>query len=148
MLSSRTGGIQSLSKTLVDQFYPALRAIHIGAVILSGLLFFARGLLLNVFGVTAAMAAPVRWVSYVIDTVLLLAALSLMVVVRQYPFVDGWLTAKVLLLAVYIGLGSFALKRGRTRRARTLYWIAAVAVFLMIVSIARSHHPLGLFALS
>lgn len=130
----------------MDDLYSVIRAVHIGAVAFSGLLFFVRGLLLNVFGVVAAMAAPVRWLSYVIDTVLLLAAVSLTVIVRQFPLVDGWLTAKVLLLVVYIGLGSFALKRGRTRRARTLCWIAAVAVFLMIVGIALTHHPLGPFA--
>lgn len=130
----------------MDDLYSVIRAVHIGAVAFSGLLFFVRGLLLNVFGVVAAMAGPVRWLSYVVDTILLLAAVSLTVIVRQFPLVDGWLTAKVLLLVVYIGLGSFALKRGRTRRARTLCWIAALAVFLMIVGIALTHNPLGPFA--
>lgn len=57
-----------------------------------------------------------------------------------------WLTAKVALLVVYIGLGSFALKRGRNRGSRLLFWIAALLVFGLIASIARAHHPLGVFA--
>jgi uncharacterized membrane protein SirB2 len=61
--------------------------------------------------------------------------------------VQGWLTAKVLLLVVYVVLGSFALKRGRTRTVRTSCWIAALLVYLFIVSIARAHNPLGIVAL-
>jgi uncharacterized membrane protein SirB2 len=58
----------------------------------------------------------------------------------------GWLTAKVLLLVVYIVLGTFALRRARTKRTRAWCFFAAVAVFLFIVSIARAHHPGGVFA--
>lgn len=41
-----------------------------------------------------------RILSWTIDTTLLSAALMLMTIVRQYPFVHGWLTVKVLLLVV------------------------------------------------
>jgi uncharacterized membrane protein SirB2 len=44
-------------------------------------------------------------------------------------------------------LGSFALKRGRTRAVRTACWIAALLVYLFIFSIARAHNPLGIIAL-
>ena len=64
-------------------------------------------------------------------------------ILRQYPFVQDWVTAKVVLLVVYIVLGSFALKRGRTRAVRASCFVAALAVYLAIVSIARAHHPLG-----
>ena len=66
------------------------------------------------------MAAPLRYLSYTIDTVLLTAALMLATMLHQYPFVHGWLTAKVLLLVVYVVLGSYALKRGATRAAQGL----------------------------
>ena len=61
----------------------------------------------------------------------------------SYPFVHSWLTAKVVLLVVYVVLGSFALKRGRTRGVRTLCWIAALLVYGFIIAIARAHDPLG-----
>ena len=93
------------------------------------------------------MAAPLRYLSYSIDTALLTAALMLATILHQYPFVHGWLTAKVLLLVCYVVLASFALKRGRTRAVRTSCWIAALLVYLYIVSIARAHHPLGVLAL-
>ena len=62
---------------------------------------------------------------------------------RMYPFVHSWLTAKVVLLVVYVVLGSFALKRGRTRKVRALCWIAALIVYASIIAIALAHDPLG-----
>ena len=128
------------------EFYPQIKAVHIAAVILSGLLFLMRGGAVQL-GASWAMAAPLRYLSYTIDTVLLTAALMLATIIHQFPFVQGWLTAKVLLLVVYVVLGSFALKRGRTRAVRTSCWIAALLVYLFIFSIARAHNPLGIIAL-
>ena len=128
------------------EFYPQIKAVHIAAVILSGLLFLMRGGAVQ-FGASWAMAAPLRYLSYTIDTVLLTAALMLATIIHQFPFVQGWLTAKVLLLVVYVVLGSFALKRGRTRAVRTSCWIAALLVYLFIFSIGRAHNPLGIIAL-
>lgn len=89
----------------------------------------------------------VKRLSYVIDTLLLGAAVALTMIIHQYPFVQAWLTAKVLLLVVYIVLGVFALRRGRTRRVRALCFVAALAVFAFIISVAIAHSPLGFFAL-
>jgi uncharacterized membrane protein SirB2 len=125
-------------------FYPQIKLIHIAAVLLSGGLFFLRGLALHLGG-RWPMAAPVRYSSYAIDTVLLVAALMLAAMLHQYPFVHGWLTMKVVLLVVYIVLGSFALKRGRTRTIRVLCWLAALAVYAFIITVARAHHPAGIF---
>lgn len=130
----------------MDILYPILRQIHIFAVLASGALFAARGLGLNVLGWTWVMIPPLRYGSYAIDTVLLLAAISLAVITSQYPFVDGWLTAKILLLVIYILLGSFALKRGRTRVVRIVCWCAAMLVFVFIIGVARTRDPLGWFA--
>jgi uncharacterized membrane protein SirB2 len=124
------------------EFYPEIKLVHVGAVIASGTLFFLRGLAVQLGG-RWAMAAPLRYLSYTIDTVLLTAALMLSTILRMYPLQQSWLTAKVALLVVYVVLGSFAMKRARSRRARAAFFAAAFAVFLAIVSIARVHHPLG-----
>jgi uncharacterized membrane protein SirB2 len=128
------------------EFYPQIKAVHIAAVMASGVLFLLRGAAVQL-GASWAMAAPLRYLSYSIDTVLLTAALMLATILQQFPFVQGWLTAKVLLLVCYVVLGSYALKRGRSRAVRTSCWIAALLVYLYIVSIARAHHPLGVIAL-
>ena len=127
------------------EFYLQIKWVHIAAVTASGSLFALRGAG-TLAGARWPMWAPLRFLSYFIDTVLLTAALMLVTILHQYPFVQGWLTAKVCLLVVYIVLGTFALKRARSQRARALCFVSAIAVYLFIVSIARAHHPLGMFA--
>ncbi|WP_300615474.1 SirB2 family protein [Dokdonella sp.] len=126
-------------------YYPQIKGVHIWAVSLSGSLFALRGLLMLARSRWTHHAA-LRYLSYGIDTVLLTAALMLVTILHQYPFVQAWLTVKVVLLVVYIVLGALALKRGRTRGTQVACYFAALAVFAFIVSVARAHHPLGVFA--
>ena len=58
-------------------------------------------------------------------------------------FANGWLTAKLVLLVVYVVLGVFALRRGRSPTIRAVCYVAALLVFATIFGIARYHHPLG-----
>lgn len=127
------------------EFYGEIRLVHIVAVLASGMLFLLRGLLM-IAGQQWARAAPLRYLSYSIDTILLTAALMLMTIVHQYPFVHSWLTVKILLLVVYIVLGYLALNVKTAPRPRVLYWVAALAVYAFIISIARAHNPFGIFA--
>jgi len=52
----------------------------------------------------------------------------------------------LILLVVYIMLGTFALKRGRTPRARLICYLLALATYGFMLTVARKHHPLGLLA--
>jgi uncharacterized membrane protein SirB2 len=124
------------------EYYLQIRLVHICAVAASGILFFLRGLAMG-FGKTWGMAAPVRYLSYTIDTILLTAALMLTTIINQYPFVDSWLTVKVTFLVVYIVLGSFALKRGKTLTDRLGYWLTALVVYSYIISVAVTKNPQG-----
>lgn len=127
------------------ELYPEIRLTHITAVIASGALFAVRGFAINV-GAQWAMVAPLRYLSYAIDSILLAAAITLTTIVHQYPFVHAWLTVKVLLLVVYIVLGSFAVKRAQSGTTRWSCYLAALAVYVFIITVARAHHPLGVFA--
>lgn len=124
------------------EFYPQIKMVHIALALLSGGVFALRGA-----GVLAGMRwphwTPMRWTSYAIDTSLLTAALMLLTVLPGALFANGWLTAKLVLLVVYIVLGVFAIKRARSRAARAVCYVAALATFGMVYSIARAHHPLG-----
>jgi uncharacterized membrane protein SirB2 len=130
----------------VIEFYAEIRLVHIVAVLTSGALFALRGLLLALEH-RWVLAVPVRILVYSVDTVLLTAALMLMTIVHQYPFVDAWLTVKVLLLVVYVVLGYLAFWRSRTRAERLGYWLVALLVYAFIFSVARAHHPLGFLAM-
>ncbi|GAB3096108.1 SirB2 family protein [Lysobacter terrae] len=124
------------------EFYPQIRQFHIFVALLSGSLFALRGAFL-LGGARWPMALPVKWFSYAVDTALLTAALMLLTILPGAMFANGWLTVKLLLVVAYIGLGMFALKRAKTRRARILCYVAALAVYLSIYATARTHNPLG-----
>jgi uncharacterized membrane protein SirB2 len=126
----------------VIEFYPQIKLVHIACVVASGSIFAVRGLLVlsgSPFGNHALLRVP----SYAIDTLLLAAAFLLMSLLHAWPGAQAWLTVKVLLVLVYIVLGSFALKRGRTPAVRRACFLAALTVFLFVVGIARRHDPLG-----
>ena len=127
------------------EYYLALRQAHIGFAILSVGLFTLRGCLMLAQS-PHVDSAWLKYPSYLIDTLLLTFALMLMTVLHQYPFVTGWLTMKVALLVGYVLLGSIALRRGRTPRIRTAAFFAAMLTVAFLYSVARAHHPLGLFA--
>jgi uncharacterized membrane protein SirB2 len=62
----------------------------------------------------------------------------------QYPFVTGWLTAKLIGLLAYIVCGTVALKRGRTKQQRSVFLVIALFVYLYIVTVAVTRTPGGL----
>ena len=126
------------------EFYLPIKQVHISAALFSGGLFFVRGLLL-LNGRTWAMSAPLRYLSYGIDTLLLTAGLTLAALLPGAMFANGWLGVKLALLVVYIVLGSFALKRGKNPGIRWTCFLAAVTVYAFMLSVARSHQPLGWF---
>lgn len=130
-------------------FYPQIKWVHVAAIMASGALFALRGAGV-LAGLRWPLAAPVRYLSYTIDTVLLTAALMLLTILPGALFANGWLTVKLVLVVTYIVLGVLALGRrqgGRRRVQRALFYVAALLVYLQIYCIARTHHPLGAFYL-
>ena len=124
------------------EFYPEIKAVHVTAAIASGALFLLRGAVAGRGG-SWGMIAPVRYLSYTIDIVLLTAAISLLAILPSAVYGNGWLWAKLALLVAYIGLGTLALKRGRTPGVRRGSFVAAIAIYLCMYVIARTHEPLG-----
>ncbi len=125
--------------------YLAMRHVHVTAAALSITLFVARGAWLA----SAPGRVPQRWmriVPHVVDTVLLASALWLAWQLG-YAGTRGWLWAKVVALALYIGLGVVALKPGRPARVRVLAFVAAIVTFAYIVSVALTKSPLSVLSL-
>ena len=96
--------------------YLAIKHAHIGFVGISITLFVLRGLLQGV-DIDWRRWRLLKILPHVNDTLLLGAAIWLAVTSHQYPFVAGWLTAKVFGLLAYIGFGMLALRRNRPQRA-------------------------------
>ena len=84
----------------------------------------------------------IRIAPHVIDTVLLLSAIGLMVSIQQYPFVNGWLTAKFIGLLVYIFLGVVTMRIAKTQPVRVLAYLLAIATFGYIAAVAMAKTPL------
>jgi uncharacterized membrane protein SirB2 len=124
------------------EWYPYVKMVHVAAVVTSGSLFLLRGIGVQA-GARFAMAAPVRFMSYIVDTVLLAAAVGLLWLLQDMVLASSWVWVKVLLLPVYIILGSFGLKRAASRPAKLGCFIAALAVFAFMYRVARTHDPLA-----
>jgi uncharacterized membrane protein SirB2 len=120
--------------------YLLIKQVHVACAALSYAGFFVRGVWM-MRGSAMLARRWVRIVPHVNDTVLLASAIALAAMSRQYPFVQGWLTAKVVALVLYIGLGMLALKPGRARPQRIAAWVAAQLVFIYIVLVGLTRSP-------
>ena len=121
--------------------YGSLKITHVSCVGISYALFVVRGVWM-MRGSELLQRRWVRVVPHVVDTGLLASAIALAIIIHQYPFVNGWLTAKIVGLLAYIGLGMIALRRGETRATRVAAWLAAQVVFFYIVAVALTGRPL------
>lgn len=117
-----------------------LKTVHISCAASSYILFFLRGIW-SLNGSPIMRQRWVRIVPHVVDTLLIVSAITLAFSIHQYPFVDAWLTTKVIALLLYIGLGFVALRYGRSKTVRLSAWIMAQLVFTYIVLVAISRNP-------
>jgi uncharacterized membrane protein SirB2 len=122
--------------------YAWVKSLHVACVILSLAGFAARGALM-LAGSPLLNARWVRVAPHVVDTLLLASAAWLAWALQQYPFVHGWLTAKVLGLLAYIGFGMVALRRGRTKGIRATFFALALASAAYVVWVALTRDPAG-----
>jgi uncharacterized membrane protein SirB2 len=127
----------------MTEFYPEIRLAHVLAVIASGCLFCLRGLLVTARRPAWALATPVRYLSYAIDTMLLIAALMLFAILPPAVFSNGWLAAKLALLPAYVALGWLALRRPARRGRQFGYFAGALFTYGTMIAIAHTHDPLG-----
>jgi uncharacterized membrane protein SirB2 len=126
--------------------YVSLYYLHILAVCFSGGFFLVRVIWMWVES-PLLEAKFTRIAPHINDTVLLGAAIGLAILTQQYPITHDWLTVKLVALLLYIGLGMFALRRAPTKAMRGTLCIAAILIFGFMVSVALTHHPLGVFNL-
>ena len=86
----------------------------------------------------------IKWVKvapHLIDTILLISGITLIMITQQYPHQQPWLFAKLVALIAYIGLGTVALKHGKTKQLKILFLVFAIIAFSYIVNAALSKNP-------
>ena len=125
--------------------YSVLKHAHMLFAVTSGILFIVRG----IWMMTDSTQLQKRWVKilpHINDTLLLGCAVALTVVLHQYPFVNHWLTAKVIALVLYVLVGTVAIKRGKTKKIRVLAFVLALLLYGYIVGVAINHSVLSFLA--
>lgn len=131
-----------MQATTIATLYPALLHAHIALVVLSVGLFAMRWV-----GVLAGGHWPLqrrtRVVSMVFDTTLLCAGVTLWWLLQLHPLQQPWLGTKLVLLVMYIVLGTFALKRAHRWVGKLVFGLLALAVVAHMVAIAQTRNPLG-----
>lgn len=121
--------------------YFAFKHIHMLCAVLSIVSFIIRGAL-AIKGSSILQKKWIRIAPHIVDTLLILSAIGLMVSIQQYPFVNSWLTAKLLGLVVYIFLGVVTLKIAKSQPARVAAYLLAIGTFVYIASVAMTKTPL------
>ncbi|MFL1467755.1 SirB2 family protein [Marinobacter sp. HN1S83] len=117
--------------------YLILKHIHMTTAYLTVVLFALR-LLLDAVGKPDWRQTPLRWIPHANDTVLLVAAISLLFVTPWMPFVHGWLTAKIFLLVGYIVAGVFAMKQTASLTVRLVASVLALVQVMAIFHLAMT----------
>ena len=123
------------------EFYLTLRSIHIACVVVT-----AGGSVLR--GVWMLRASPLldhpvtRTLPHVNDSLLLFAGIGMSWIAQLNPLHHSWMMAKLGGLLIYIVLGSIALRRGRTKRIRSLAFGGALVALCYIVAVALARNPL------
>lgn len=118
-----------------------VKHIHVWLVVLS-----LAGFVIRFFGSQKNASflhnKTVRIAPHIIDTFLLLSGISLIVLYGWSPIAHHWLTAKLVLVVVYIVLGYLAMRGPFSRKGRQLSGAAALATAFCIIFLAVYKPPL------
>lgn len=117
--------------------YMLLKQIHIVLAVTTLISFVIRGYWM-ITDSSLLHHKMVKTIPHVIDTLLLSTAVALMMMAGFYPWILDWVAAKILLLLLYIVLGTIALKRGKTKTQRIAAFIAALICIGLIFKSALS----------
>jgi len=127
--------------------YATLKLIHVASAIVSVSGFALRGWWM-LQGSARLEHRLVRVLPHVVDSLFLLTGVGLVATLGFPVLARPWLIVKLSAVVVYILLGMVALRRGRTRGARTVAFVLALATFAWIVGIAVSKSVFGWLALA
>ena len=122
--------------------FSLLKLIHISCALVSVSGFALRGY-------WALMDNPlrrhrlVRVLPHAVDTLLLGTAVAMLSIWDVSPLQLPWVTAKILALLLYIGLGMAVMRFARTAGGRLAAYVAALATAGYIIAVAFTHSAWG-----
>ncbi|AZQ11445.1 MULTISPECIES: SirB2 family protein [Shewanella] len=110
----------------INSLYPFVKHLHLTLIAVS-VLFFVVRFVLKLKESALLEKKLLKIAPHIIDTFLLLSGLSLCFLIKQYPFVDPWLTEKILAVVAYILLAFMAMKSNRNKFFRFFAFLGAIA---------------------
>jgi uncharacterized membrane protein SirB2 len=123
------------------EYYLGIKHLHLTLVALSGVLFLLRGILM-LLSSKALQMKTLKIAPHIVDTALLVAGLSMAILAGLKPSEQPWLMAKLIALIAYIGLGTIAIKRGKTYPIRATAFVAALCTFGYMIAVAVTKSPI------
>jgi uncharacterized membrane protein SirB2 len=81
-------------------------------------------------------------VPHIVYTILLGSAIGLCIVLNQYPFVDAWVTSKLIGLVLYVLMATLIVKWARNNAMRVVGYIGALTWLLITMQVAFSKTPI------
>ena len=126
------------------ELYPQIRAVHILAISLSGLVMAVR-----YAGALAGQRWPrhivARGLAWTIDGTILTVA-AMLVTILPGVASSSWLLTKLVFVVLYFGAGYYGLAARQGPGKRALCAAVTAMSFALAYGIARAHDPLGWFS--
>ncbi|MFT5808433.1 MAG: putative membrane protein SirB2 [Moritella dasanensis] len=117
--------------------YPLLLQAHL-ALLLISLLSFVLRTFWAIKGSEYINNVLLFKIHKVLNLLLILSGLALCVTINQYPFIDGWVTEKFVLLFAYVGFAMLAFKPKMNLKLRQFCIGITMVFFVMIFYIAKT----------
>lgn len=121
--------------------YMMAKHLHLTLIAVSVLFFITR----YIWVMTDSAMMQKKWVKivpHIVDTLLLISAMVLCVLLSQYPFATGWLTEKFIGLLLYIFFGLLALKIGKDKKIKTIGFVLAIGTIAFMGKLAVTKQAL------
>ena len=122
-----------------------IKYVHITSVAASFALFFVRG-----FWVMRSYPQPqepwVRILPHLVDGLLVASAIGVFILSPQKGWPGDWLTVKLALIVLYVGMAQYLFHVARAIVIKALVWLLALLVFLFVTTIAVLHDPRGILS--
>ena len=116
--------------------YPAVKHTHLMFIALS-VAFFILRFVLHIRQSPLMDRKFLKVAPHVIDTFLLVSGFTLCFMIKQYPFVDPWMTEKIICVVAYIVLGIMALKSNRNKLFKFFAFIGAIGWLVLAAKLAH-----------
>lgn len=93
-----------------------------------------------------SIQTSVKYLTWTVDVSLLTAAMMLLTILPGAMYANGWLLVKLVALAGFVGCRHAMTTERPPLLPRWSWLLAGGALLAYAYSVARAHHPLGIFA--